>query len=778
MIFYDTETCGLHGLAVLLQWAEDDGPIHLWNIWKEPVGETMDLIEYIMDREVCGFNLAFDHFHLSKIYTIWTMLDRDDIPEENILKIALLEPSARLGPCLKPKAALDLMLYARKGPYQALMSRKAIVIRKIPTTLAMPLQATLEEKITFDDILFARRKDKYAPKWRIKDRQRQGQDDPNFKDLVLKFHPKSGLKILAEHTGVAKKTTLKFGDAGVPKHLMPKEHGWAPFALAIGTPDDWKFAWPDVIKAHIQFWAHNPRGREYAEDDVTYTRGLYHHWDKPEAGDVDSELACMVGAVRWRGYAVSIPEIKGLRAEAERKSLLAPKDPKRALAWITPHLEEIELMALKDREGNYTTKRVVLEQIADWEGDTKEGHPIKGYRLHPAAVAARQVLAARFAKKEVELYDKIILAGRFHASFIVIGTLSSRMAGSDGLNPQGIKSDKTVRRCFTLADDGFTLSGGDFDAFEVTIADAVYDDAELRRTISTPIDCDCEIIEPDEKTGEMKCIVCGGKKRFIPKIHALFAEQMYPDLSYAMIVRSKGTEHDMYGHGKAGVFSMIYGGDHSTLVNKQGIEEEVALAAYQGFQRRFKGVAIARAKIYDAFCSMRQPGGIGSRVVWNEPQSYVESMFGFRRYFDLENQICKALFDLAQSPPKEWKDIKIKVRRRDDRIQTAAGAVMSAMFGAAFQIQAANMRAAANHEIQSPGATVTKYTQNEIWKIQPSGIHEWLVVPMNVHDEVMCPNKCPDKVAQAVNGAVESFKDKIPLIKIEWSNRMKNWAEK
>ena len=772
MIFYDTETCGLHGLAVLLQWAEDDGPVHLWNIWKEPVGETLDLIEYMMEREVCGFNLAFDHFHLCKIYTVFSMLDRDDIPEDNIEKIALLEPSARLGPCLKPKAALDLMLYARKGPYQSLMSRKAVVIRKIPTTLALPLQKELEQRITFDDILFARRKDKYAPKWRIKDRQRQGKDDPNFKDLVLKFHPKSGLKILAEHTGVAGKTALKFGDAGVPKYLMPKEYGWAPFALAVGSPDDWNKAWPEVIKQHIQFWAYNPKGREYAEDDVIYTRGLYNHWGKPAAGDVDSELTCMVGAVRWRGYSVSIPEIKELREIALEKSKEAPKDPKRSLAWILPHLEEIEKIALKDKDGNYTTKRVVLEQIAEWEGDTEHKHPIKGFNLHPAAVAARQVLDARFAKKEVELYDKIILAGRFHASFIVIGTLSSRMAGSDGLNPQGIKSDKTVRRVFRLADDGFQLSGGDFDAFEVTIADAVYDDPELRRTISTPVECDCEILK------DGKCIVCGGSGTYIPKIHALFAEQLYPGLSYAQITETKGTEHDLYGHGKAGIFAMIYGGDDSTLVNKQGIDEDVAREAYLGFQRKYKGVARSRARIYDAFCSMRQPGGIGSKVVWHDPQKYVESMFGFRRYFDLENQICKALFDLAQAPPKEWKDIKIKVRRRDDRVQTAAGAVMSALYAAAFQIQASNMRAAANHEIQSPGAEVTKYTQNEIWKIQPHGVNDWLVVPMNVHDEVMCPNKCPELVEEKVLAAVENFRDKIPLIKIEWHQRMQNWAEK
>ena len=43
--YLDTETCGLHGMAVLLQYAYDDGPIHLYDIWKEPVHKTLTLLE-------------------------------------------------------------------------------------------------------------------------------------------------------------------------------------------------------------------------------------------------------------------------------------------------------------------------------------------------------------------------------------------------------------------------------------------------------------------------------------------------------------------------------------------------------------------------------------------------------------------------------------------------------------------------------------------------------------------------------------------------------------
>ena len=124
-----------------------------------------------------------------------------------------------------------------------------------------------------------------------------------------------------------------------------------------------------------------------------------------------------------------------------------------------------------------------------------------------------------------------------------------------------------------------------------------------------------------------------------------------------------------------------------------------------------------RKRVADNFCSMRQPGGIGSAVVWVDPADYCETFLGFRRYFTLENLIAKALFDLARKPPAKWKDVKVKVVRRD-RVQTAGGAVASALYGAAFSMQAANMRAAANHEIQSPGAEITASGE------QPIGLGE------------------------------------------------------
>lgn len=776
--FYDTETCGYHGPVALIQYAVDDGPINLYNAWKEPIWKTLKLIEESMTYEHVGFNLTFDHFHLCQLYTNFLHYVRnggDDrhIPQEHIDAIAVCQKDARLGPCLKPRSACDLFLVGRKGKYQSLMDRHDIRLRRVPSTLAWELASELARRVELDDIYFARRKDKHAARWNVYDRE----DEPDFKDVCLKFHASGALKSLAVHA-------LGYDPADVLEYSRlesdPTEFGWAPFAGANGgKPGNWKDEWPVHIPNHISYWAFNPLGKRYATDDVKYTRELWEFFGRPAGGDHDSTLATMVGAVRWRGYAIDLESIKGLRLEAIERAKKAPRSPERVREYIEPHLSEEEKLVIGG-----STKKVILEDISKWTLQTEEelfemddwtpddpakistsevledagspavelpdAAPVLSKDPHPAAILAKKVLEARTAHKEVELYDKLIQAGRFHASFKIIGTLSSRMAGADGLNPQGIKKEKKVRQCFPLADEGLQLAGGDFKAFEVGIAEAVYDDPKLREALEA------------------------GKK-----IHGLFAVQLRPDMTYEEVLESEGTEDDWYTKGKQGIFAMMYGGNEDTLKNKLGVSIEHAEKAYAGFINEYPGVGKARAATFNKFCSMRQPGGIGTRVVWHEPHDFVESLFGFRRYFTLENKICKALFDIAQSPPHHWKQVKQRVQRRD-RMQTASGAAQSALYACAFGLQASNMRAAANHEIQSSGAQITKHLQCKVWEVQPVGIHPWEIVPMNIHDEVMCPSK-PEvqyEVKKKVDWIIDHYIDRIPFLGIDWATNLSSWADK
>jgi hypothetical protein len=798
-LYYDTETCGFHGLAVLIQFAIGDGEIHLFEPWRKPVALVLELLEWMHTGVVgdllreeypdleegpfahVGFNLTFDSFHLNKLYTTFKQFvldggDANDIALHNIEKMAVAEKKSRaLNICLKPAKALDLMLHSRKGPFQSLMDRSDIRIRRIPNVMAERLRLELERRICLDGIYFARRKDKHAPQWNIYDsKDKDGNEDPMFKDVCLKFHPQGALKTLAEHVlNFDKEDILTMTDVEVHEKFRPKEYGWAPFALAVGRPGRWNWAWPQVIHEHIYHWAFNKRARKYATDDIVYTRGLEQHplFSDAAPGDDDSELACMVGAVRWRGFEVDLERMKRQKLEAAKRAKSAPTAPSAVKRWLYQVMDDDEQLILNSRG----TGDVVLQEISgtleehecehcDREGcDKCEDGYVKTWadywededgNEHKAVPRARAIREARAAGKEVELYDKIIQAGRFHASFKVIGTLSTRMSGTDGLNPQGIKNSKFVRECFILSldNDDEQLDGGDFESFEVCISAAVYKDKGL---------------EDDIKSGK--------------KIHALMAEAIFPEQDYDSIMASKGSKsgRDFYTDGKRAVFGLNYGGDANTLVNRLGVTEEVAAGAFERFEKRYPGVGRARQNIINRFCSMRQPGGIGSRVEWHDPDDKIESLLGFPRYFTLENQICKALFDLAAAPPREWKEIRVKVVRRD-RQQTAGGACQSALYGAAFGLQGSNMRAAANHVIQSTGAGVTKRLQRRIWDHQPYGVGPFKVAPLNIHDEVMSVDdpKISDAVTATVFETVEEFRPIIPLIAIDWGQKLTSWASK
>jgi len=695
----------------------------------------------------------------------------DVLMVDHIDDYAVLEEEARDGPCLKPKSALDLFLHARKTEYQSCMDRKDIAIRRIPTPLAASLVDVLSKRVVLDDIYFARYADPKR-RWQIRSiLDSVGNIIPDFVDIVLKFNPSTSLKALA--SDALGKSAITFDEVGLD--IKVAETGYAPYATAPirlenGTvqrprPGRWHGKWPQVIESFISHWGYNELARKYATEDILNLRELWSYFDCPPAGDVDSILAAQVASVRWRGLRIDRDAIQQLRDDKQAeldKVELSFNSPRVCTDYICEVLNEVERLAII-RNGKVTTKGVVLEELAKWKVTTTcetcygigcglcTGGEIETDEPHPVAERARLLLDARHAKKEIENYEKLLLAGRFHVSNKIIGALSGRMSGADGLNSQGIKREKTIRRCFPLAWPGQQLDGGDFESFEVTIAVAAWPDPRL-----------LEFLEQ-------------GKK-----FHGIFGVYLFPGKTYDDILATAGLggEKDLYGRSKNGVFAMMYGGEAYTLANRVGIEEEAADKAFDEFSKDFPVLASERMKVIEPFRAMTQER-IGARVDWREPAEYVESLFGYRRYFTLENKIRKVLYDLAEDPPKSWYSERIKVVRRD-REQTAAGATKSALYGAAFAIQGAIMRAAGNHRIQSTGAEITKRLQAKCWDIQPCGVHPWRVMPANFHDELMAPvvpseSKCLQNI---VGTFVEEHREYVPLLGIDWKVKLDNWADK
>ena len=858
----DTETIGFHGLATLIQWAYENGPIHLHNLWDHPVRETLELIEHFCEKTCVFFNATYDWFHLTKIYTMFSLMDPDAIPTDYSLEqLAKFEMEARDGPCIKPKDVICLMLHSQKGPFQTLMDRHDIKITKVPTILAQPLASHLEGLLSFEGEgpLFAKRANPNAPKWNVADRVKRGKEDsidPNFKDVVLKFKPSRALKYLAQHCLGLDPEFHSFKDVYPERGSKLFELGHCPFALATTHPDtNWEawdkngktrgHSWPYHLHTDIEHWRSNEEARRYARDDIKYTRLLDAYFGFPESGDNDSVLACMVSSVRWKGFSIDSGEVAKLLAksrsvlEASPVNINKPKSVKRYVRHVMDeseatlidksskkaNLEKIRTEYVVSRDdldpdlytgpcldckGSGTCPRCSgsgldpspLEDaegpgcracLAKGEHDKGSGRCSRclGEGQEPGAEVcvrclgegedmdhggmcprcdgdgfllmgptnaskrANQILKCKAAAKEVELYEKLLQAGRFHASFKVIGTLSSRMAGGDGLNAQGIKGSNEVRSSFPLMWDGMVLSGGDFSSFEVTLADAVFKDEKLRTDL------------------------LAGKS-----LHTAMAMGLYPEKTEAQIKASKGFKDggdiDMYTRGKQAVFATLYGGDANTINKKLSIPKKVAEAAFDHLQALYPGIKEARDRVAEQFEALSQHGEVGTgHITYKVPDEFIETFLGFRRYFTLENRIAKELFDLAQNIPKQWRKLQFEVVRRD-RTQTPAGACSSALYGAAFQIQAANIRAANNHLIQSPGAMITKDLQRRIWDLQPVGVHEFVVAPINIHDEVLSVTNpdLVDAVADIVVEVVESYRDRVPLIGMDWVKTMDNWAGK
>ncbi len=769
-LYLDVESIGLHGLPVLFQYAVEDGPIELYDIWLHPVHETLKLVESLLSKCLVGFNEAFDFFMLAKLYTIWSLLPGDWLPAEHIEEIAAKEACGRDGLCIKPASCLDLMLHSRTGPLQSLMNRDSIRIKKIPTILATPLAVELEKKVELDGIYFAGRKDRDTPKWKVLPRHNaDGEVDPNFQDVCLSFSPKSGLKFLAEYI-LKIKPDYHYED--VEPATQPAELGYIPFATGIAQPPDWVVydkkgrdigrAWPALIANHIKHWATNQHARQYASDDVMYTRLLDEYFGYPKPDDDNSTLACMVAAVRWHGFRVDLAESRRLLNRAQTYVATAPVNlnaPKEIRAYIRECMLEEEALLIDE-----STARGNLEKIRDTlvvaeaeicikcngVGCPRCRNGVLESGPMPAAERAAELLKLKVANNEVGLHEKMLKAGRFHASFNVIGTKSARMSGADDLNAQGIKHTADVRRMFPLAWEGMILCGGDFDSFEITLADAVYRDSALREDLLKGT-----------------------------KIHAVMGTLLYPDKSYEDIIASKDTDFDMYVRGKQAIFALLYGGDFNTIHKKLSIPLEIAETAFNTFLERYPVIRKAREEVFARFAAMTQADGIGSAITWEDPADYAETFLGFKRYFTLENKICHTLYKLAFSLPRAWHNIPVKVMRTN-RVQTASGAVASAIYGAAFQLQAANGRAANNHYIQSVGAEITKKVQRRIWDLQPAGAHGWCVAPFNVHDEVLSVTHPDyvDRVTETVRETVESYRPQVPLIGMTWSTAMDNWAEK
>lgn len=703
LIFLDTETVGLTGPIVLIQTGEirnGELVIRRHNVWKHSVLDTMELIERLMTKVLVIYNASFDAFHLAKIYNIFLNVKDKELPPDphEIDDLEKIHPLP-IERCIKPIGVIDLLSRLQTIDLQDIVNKKPIEIRMIPKVVLPLILPRLEEFAkSLNPLLFRKyiTKDHY---WQVNPTANR-----DLVDLKLQFKSSLKLKHVCEHLFRDDIKTIDIPFYHMPEDEKGKEY--RPF----------NFTWIKHINYHINYW--ETKGIPYAEDDIKKLEKLYKYCYEPKP-DLNSILAWMVGISRFRGYAIDMPKHSELIRKIRNVKDKVPTAPTEARKYIQANCDPSIAPFIKN------TKKSTLEWLS------KEG-----------ITAAQDVIDQRAFDKQVQLLEKFYETERFHPDLNVVGTLSNRMSGRGGLNAQGINRDKDIRSIFSLTDNGYTLSGGDFAGQEVTILEAICNDKALRGDILSGT-----------------------------KIHTLMAMEVYNK------PKEEITEEE-YTLAKFGVFSLVFGAEVEKFAQTVKVSIEKAQIGLNKFFDKYPGVRKFMESIHDDFCSMTQPHGIGTKVIWKNPKEEIESLLGFKRSFRLENTITKFMFELAEEifGTKDFPIIGSVIRKRE-KPQTIKGATSSALFACAFNMQAKNLRMARNTKIQATGAGITKILQGAIWNIQPTGVHVWKVQPLNIHDEVLCPNNCPAEVAATVEGTVEALKDKVPLLKIEWKRSVKNWAE-
>ena len=777
-LFVDTETLGLNGPIVLVQYAEGSGEIVLVDLWRKPLCEAQALMEWITcyPGGIVGFNLAFDCFQITKMWNLLEELIKVYGPNDTLANLIegneqeFLDSEERGldGKCLKPKHILDLMLHAQKGEYQKCLGnddakgggrKQDIRIRLVPNVVAYSLCELLERELYIPDIMYKGKKGTDGKRWKIfpsKDHKTK-REIPGFSDVVSIMIPSSSLKNIVIDVEIVKEAK-KFEDVGIPKGLVPIEITFAPYGNALRRvqEDQWhtlinnwkktqgvahvkkldlpyKGTWVDFAKQHVEFWEENGAARKYASDDIVYTRGLYNHFSCPAMDDVDSVLSACVSNVRFRGYRIDRDRIEELRYGAIEKIKQYPDHAKPARCAAYIHATMTPEQRVTAPKG---TDKITLEKLVSLGGE--------------AGRRASLISEVRKIDKEKQLLDKLSIAGRFFASFRVIGTKSTRMSGSDGLNAQGIKKVEYIRGLFPLAFENEILCGGDFDAFEVGIFQAVSGDKKLEEQI---------------KSGK--------------KIHGLFGALAY-GMTYDEVLATDGTADNKYTKAKSGIFLIFYGGQGKKLGETLGIPEEDAVAAIEKLKATYPGIGKALDSYKEDYSSLVQTDG-GS-IRFSPCKDCVESLYGFKRYFDIEISLIDQLYKIANRVGFELHDKRhdMVVRKEHKGFQSPSGAACSALYGTAFSIQNSMQRQAGNHKIQSTGAGAMKELQCAIWDMQPHGVSDWVVRPMQVHDEIMCVTKkeFTAELDSIVNKTIENIGHTIPLVGMKWSTNMGSWAEK
>lgn len=711
ILWLDVETVGLNGPIMRIQYAVDDGPIKFLDCpeWAG-CGELLEVMANPSTLLV-AYNAGFDVYHLYRWmheYGYTRPLDSPDRP---------VKPSS----CRVLDLQIPCLLH---GPFKNFAfskgkARSVARVRRIPRKAAEIVRSKVLASIQ-----------PHVPsEFKIVTGEHEVKGKPDQVTLSFSVEGRATLKAHARYYGAP---TISLPDVW-PLVDRELEKPWLPYydpEVYEATKQKCLQIMSDPTSAFHTYCRLDIHFLRLVAAELMTKMGLT---DIIQIVDHHSDCVHAVAYTRYHGFKVD-------RNILERTKTYYEKRVKQA----EEALEGVDLKSSKQRLDKLrmvdplvgSSKRAVLEVLA------KSDRP-------SAAIAGAMLDFGKYRQRLLQV-EKVLecSTGHAHPDLRVMGTATGRMAGTSGINWQGIaQAEKDEQGQLVGLRAALNIEwGGDFDALEVTIAAAAYEDAQLQQDLDEGVDLHSmsgSLIPSSIKKGLSYETIRSGYKNKDPNCTK---------------IRKRG---------KSGVFSTLYGAQPQKISEVLDCGEEEAAQYQKNLFGRYQGIGEFRAKMQAKFCTADVDQWSEASV--GRMERSITDKLGFTRNFDFEAEVSNALWMLGGKGIRTGLNGTV-TRTAEKGPQTIDNAVKSALLGSSIAIQAAVWRQACNSPIQSVGANLTKILMAEIWNR--------LRVPMaNCHDELLGTGSALDKLRAIEQEFLAKYRAIVKSLNIE-IKQAERWSDK
>lgn len=706
-IYLDTETVGLCGPVKLIQYAIEGDAVQFiplprgWETCAWTRGEVERLWDYLRNPKTLfiGFNTSFDLCHLYKTFHRWKGLpyDSQERPVNPFrCKVLDLQTHAIRNSPLSPFA------FSKRG------ARSIAAVRRIPRVVAGVVRGAVESRLK-----------PLLPS--VCELKCSEHEVPGRKELVtLSWHTDTrlSLKNLMQVYGLP---VLKLNEVW-PLPPAGTEKPWLPYPTEIHEELE---PLCDAILSDrtLPFWT-------YARLDIEYLRVLEQRLGNPQPDHHDT-CTHAVAYTRYFGAPLDRSVLERTR-EAYRGKVAAAQE---ALAGVDLASPKQRLALLRQHDPLIaSSSKKVIAALADSD--------------RPSAPIARAMIDFGMFTQRLNQVEKCLESrtGRAHMDFRCMGTRTGRMAGSAGLNWQGIcKAKKGIGIRAAVE----TAAVGDWHALEVILGANVYQDEAMFYDIEHGID-------PHASTASL-----------LPG--AVSKGFTYEDI-LAGYKAGDPVKTALRAAGKPCNFLLQYFGAAPKLADTTGMSLAEAEKFVERFYQKYSGFGAYRKRM-EKECITADTEHWSRESVSRMADS-ITDLTGYTIRWGFEKQVAMQLWALGGSGIRTGRDGTV-TRTPEKGPQTYDGAVRSALLGGAIAIQNAVMRQRGNAAVQSLGSNLTKMLMARIWD-------KYRMPCYNVHDElvfVLHTNFNYAILQKEVDEFTTEWLQKLRFIRFDLKEA-KTWSEK